>query len=89
MAMYSISGVMMPLAGVVHLRDVHPGLGAARLAVQAGEAQFVELSGSAARSRPNSELRPGSSSVSPRSSIQRWRSAGRPERMSMRGGGSV
>ena len=30
------------LAGVVHLGNVHAGLGAARLAVQAGEAQFVE-----------------------------------------------
>jgi hypothetical protein len=31
------------LAGVVHLADVLAGFGAQRLAVQAGEAQFIEL----------------------------------------------
>ena len=43
---------------------------------------------SAARWRPNSDDRPGSCSVSARSSIHCWRSAGRPERMSIFAAGS-
>jgi hypothetical protein len=44
--------------------------------------------GSAARWRPYSLVRSGSTSVSPRSSIHCWRSAGRPERMSILACGS-
>jgi hypothetical protein len=65
-----------PLARVVHLRDVAPGLGAQRLAVQA-EAQVRELV-IGRRGRPKIEVGPFSSSVSPRSSIHGARSGASP-----------
>ena len=57
-AMYSISGVMMPLARVMHLRDIHtrPSRGAA------GACRLKRSSaslGSAARSTPYAEVGPG------------------------------
>jgi hypothetical protein len=71
----------------VHLADVLAGFGTQRLAVQAGK-RSSSSAWSAARWRPNSEVRSGSASVSPRSATHWARSAGRPERMSIFTAGS-
>ncbi len=78
----SISGVTMPLSGVVHLRDLAPGLARRGLRCSAAASARKRPGGRRPRSCwPSSRatgLRPSSLPVSPRSAIQAPRTLARP-----------
>ena len=80
---------------VVHLRDVAAKISLsvppafARRGCRCRSKRMPSRLGSASRARPYADVRPASSSVSPRSSIQRARSGASPERMSIFTAGSV
>ena len=88
MAMNSISGRDDAAARVVHLRDVLPAFARRGLRCRSKRSSASFGIGEALPPVAPS-VGPSSASVSPRSSIQRARSGGRPERMSIFAVGSV